>query len=247
MQIQLKLLTEQHCAFSPRDGEPGVRLITYDPQAVYKVTAALLFAHSDKSLQQLLDLCKQLPDEEVARILDGACSSREHRRQKSPRALEHAEFTFEILSDFGAYRDMHRHRMLTQERQLLTCNYGFYTPSEILGTEVESEYYEALCRAKEVFDAIACELPEEAQYVVPMAFHIRWYFHVNLRSLQWLCELRSSPAGHPSYRFIAQRLAKEVCEVFPAFERFFKFVDFNGYELGRLGQEQRRADKRPEG
>jgi thymidylate synthase ThyX len=243
MQTQLKLLTDQHCGFEAKETDAGVRLIAHDPLAVYKVTAALLFAYSDKSYEQLLELCKQLPDEEIARILDGACSSRETRRQKSPRALEHANFTFEIVSDFGAYRDLHRHRMLTQERQLLTCNYGFYTPPEILGTDLESEYYEALCHAKEVYDAIACELPEEAQYVVPMAFNIRWYFHVNLRALQWLCELRSSPAGHPSYRHIAQNLAIQVCTLFPAFERFFKFVDYDGYEMGRIGQEQRKVDK----
>ena len=97
--------------------------------------------------------------------------------------------------------------------------------------------------AKEVYDLISAELPEEAQYVVPMAYYIRWYFHINLRALQWLCELRSSPAGHPSYRFIAQTMAKQVCEVFPAFERFFKFVDYEGYELGRLGQEQRKYER----
>jgi thymidylate synthase ThyX len=86
-------------------------------------------------------------------------------------------------------------------------------------------------------------LPEEAQYVVPMAYNIRWYFHLNLRALQWLCELRSAPAGHPTYRFVAQVMAKQVIEAFPAFERFFKFVDYGGYELGRLGQEQRKAEK----
>ncbi len=82
--------------------------------------------------------------------------------------------------------------------------------------------------------SIAEELPEEAQYVVPMAYNMHWYFHVNLRSLQWLCELRSSPAGHPNYRFIAQEMAKQVSKVCPSFERFFKFVDYEGYELGRL-------------
>lgn len=243
MQTQLKLLTEQHCGFAPKEFEVGAKLISFDPQSIYKVTAALLFAHSDKSLQELTDLCKQLPDEEIARILDGACSARENRRQKSPRALEHAEFTFEIVSDFGAYRDLQRHRMLTQERQLLTCNYGFYTPPEIVGTEMETDYYEALWHAKEVYDAVACELPEEAQYVVPMAFNIRWYFHVNLRALQWLCELRSAAAGHPTYRLLAQSLAKQVCEACPAFERFFKFVDYQGYDYGRLDQEQRKVDR----
>src|SRR5262249_15079541 len=173
---------------------------------------ALLFAIGNKGLPELRQHCKRLSDEEIARILDAGCNARENRRHKSPRALEHADFTFEIITDFGAYRDLHRHRMLTQERQFLCCDYGFYTPPEIQETPYEEEYRHALHQAKEVYDLIAAELPEEAQYVVPMAYHIRWYFHINLRALQWLCELRSSPAGHQSYRYIAQTMARQVCE-----------------------------------
>jgi thymidylate synthase ThyX len=175
--------------------------------------------------------------------LDAACSARENRRHKSPRALEHATFTFEILADFGVYRDLHRHRMLTQERQLLSCNFGYYVPPEIVGTEMEKEYLEAMERAKSAYDTIASELPEEAQYVVPMAYNIHWYFHVNLRALQWLLELRSQAAGHATYRLIAQEMASQVSRALPAFERFFKFVDFNGYELGRLSAEIRQEQK----
>ena len=80
---------------------------------------------------------------------------------KSPRALEHAEFTFEVVTDFGAYRDLHRHRMLTQERQFLCCDYGFYTPSEIQDTPYEDEYHQALHQAKDVYDLIAAEFPEK--------------------------------------------------------------------------------------
>lgn len=242
-QVQLKRVAEQFGNASGRDNTSGVRLVDYDHNSVYKLAAALLFPYTDKGLPELQEHVKSLSEEEIATILDSACAARENRRHKSPRALEHAEFTFEILADFGVYRDLHRHRMLTQERQRLTCNYGFWIPPEIIGTEIESDYYEALCRAKEVYDVIAAELPEEAQYVVPMAFNIRWYFHCNLRGLQWLCELRSQAAGHPTYRHIAQEMAKQVCDVIPAFERFFKFVDYDGYELGRLGQEQRQVEK----
>lgn len=243
IQSDLQQITAQHRDIPERMLDAGVRLLSSDPEAPTKVAAALLFAHSNTGLKELRDYCKTLPDEDISRILEAACNSRKTRRQKSPRALEHAEFTFEIIGDFGAYRDMHRHRILTQERQLLTCDYGFYTPAEIIGTEIEADYRNAILKAKEVYDTIAQELPEEAQYVVPMAYNIRWYFHMNLRALQWICELRSSPAGHPNYRFIAQSLAKQVCEAFPQFERFFKFVDYEGYELGRLGQEQRKAEK----
>lgn len=208
------------------------------------MAASLLFEHSDAGLHELEEYCRNLSEEELNRVLDAGCNYRENRRHKSPRALENAFFTFEIVADFGIYRDLHRHRMLTQDRQALTCNFGYFTPHEILGTEMEKPYRDAMDEAKKAYEQIAEELPEEAQYVVPMAYNIHWYYNINLRSLQWLCELRSSPAGHPNYRFVAQELAKQVIRVFPAFERFFKFVDFEGYELGRLGQEIRMVEKR---
>lgn len=243
MGAELQMITSQNTQFPQRSTLSGVKLLSYDANSVWRVAAALLFSHSNKGLGDLYDHCKRLSDEEIARILDAGANARENRRQKSPRALEHAEFTFEIIADFGAYRDLHRHRILTQERQLLSCEYGFYVPPDIVGTEIEGPYIEALQKAKQAYDTIARELPEEAQYVVPMAYNIRWYFQVNLRALQWICELRSSPAGHPGYRYIAQLLAREVAKALPAFERFFKFVDYEGYELGRMEQEQRKVEK----
>ncbi len=244
MSSELNLVAEHNIPLVKKRTEAGARLIDFDIDAPIKVAAALLFSHSDRSLFDLANHCRSLPEEELARILDAGCVARENRRQKSPRALEFANFTFEIVADFGVYRDLHRHRMLTQERQFLCCDYGFYVPPEIVGTECESEYMEALYEAKAAYDTIAVELPEEAQYIVPMAYNIRWYFQVNLRALQWLCELRSSAAGHPGYRLVAQSMAKQVIQAFPAFERFFKFVDYEGYELGRLDQEVRKEEKR---
>jgi thymidylate synthase ThyX len=207
------------------------------------VAGALLYSCGGGGLLELQDYCRTLSDEEIARILDAASNARDNRRHKSPRALEQAFFTFEIVADFGAYRDLQRHRMLSQERQILTCNHGYYLPPEIVGTALEMEYVEAMEMAKKAYEAIAAELPEEAQYIVPMAYNIRWYFHVNLRTLQWLAELRSSPQGHPAYRLVAQEMARQTIEAFPAFERFFKFVDYEGYELGRLNAEIRQEEK----
>lgn len=240
----LKVLADLYAGSAGKMQNPGVRLINYDPDSLIKVAACLLFEHTHSGLYELQEACRMLPEEELNRILDSASNFRENRRHKSPRALEHATFTFEIVSDFGTYRDLHRHRMLTQERQLLTCDFGYYIPQEIIDTDMEKTYRDAMDEAKKAYDAIAEDLPEEAQYIVPMAYNMHWYFHVNLRALQWLCELRSTPAGHPNYRFIAQELAKQASKVFPAFERFFKFVDFDGYELGRLGQEIRIVEKK---
>ena len=243
MQGEIHQASEKHISQIRPMIQPGVRLAEYDKDSPAKVAAALLFPSTQGGFEELKTYCLHLPEEEIGRILEAACSARENRRHKSPRALEHAFVTFEILADFGVYRDLHRHRMLTQERQFLSCQYGYYTPPEIVGTEMEGEYAEAMEKAKKAYDAIAEELPEEAQYVVPMAFNVHWYFHVNLRSLQWLCELRSQAAGHPTYRLIAQEMARQISIALPPFERFFKFVDFDGYELGRLGAEIRQEEK----
>lgn len=244
MNNDLKKITAQHQPLFPcRATEFGTRLITYDPDAVFKVAAALLFPYTDRSLSDMSQYVRNMPEEDLMRLLDTASSARENRRHKSPRALEHAHFTFELLTDFGAYRDLQRHRLLSQEKQLITCKWGYFVPEEIEGTEMQAEYEKAMDMAKIAFDTISQEFPEEAEYVVPMAYRVRWYMHLNLRALQWLTELRSSPAGHPAYRLAAQSMAKQVCDVFPAFERFFRFVDYEGYDMGRLDQEERKAKK----
>lgn len=240
----LKLVADKHNDSVSRNLEPGTRLVDYQPDEVYRVAAGLLYPYTDKGMEELLSYCRSLPGEELEKILDAACGTRENRRHKSPRALENAFFTFEVVADYGIYRDLQRHRMNTQDRQLLGCDYGYYIPDEIRGTEMEGAYCEAMEEAAIAFNTIAQELPEEAQYIVPMAYNIRWYYHINLRALQWLCELRSGAAGHTNYRRVAQDMARQVCDAVPAYERFFKFVDYEGYELGRLGQEQRSAEKK---
>lgn len=229
--------------FSKKEAFTEVRLVEYDPEAPLKVLSALMFAQNNHSLHDIEAFCRELTPEQVENIFEIVASPRENRRHKSPRALERAFYTFEFLADYGVYRDLHRHRMLTQERQLLTCNYGYYIPKEIIGTGIEDIYLEAMDKAKKAYDTIAKEFPEEAQYVVPMAYRIRWYFNVNLRALQWLCELRSSPQGHVNYRFVVQEMAKQVFQVHPQFEKFFKYVNFDGFSLGRLDQEQKSFEK----
>ncbi len=226
-----------------RSPHTGVRLLYADPDAAVRVGAALLYPHSHATLEELQLYCSHLSEEDLIELFEQVTASRTNRRHKSPRALEQATFTFEIVADFGVYRDLQRHRMLSQERQFLTCNLGYFTPPEIVGTDLETPYREALETARRAFETIANAFPEEAQYIVPMAYNIRWFFHVNLRALQWLTELRSQPAGHPSYRIIAQEMARQVSSTIPVFERFFKFVDFSSHDLGRLGQEQRKEEK----
>ncbi len=243
MNGEISLLSERHTGKLEAMRSPGVRLLSYDPDSPAKVAAALLFSNSHAGLYQLQEYCQRLSEEDLGHILDAGANMRDNRRHKSPRALEHATFTFEFLSDFGIYRDLHRHRMLTQERQRLSCHFGYFIPEEFKGTDLETEYVAAMQLAKRAYDTIAHDLPEEAQYIVPMGYNVHWYFQINLRALQWFAELRSQPQGHPSYRYVAQEMAKQVIQILPSFERFLKFVDYDGYELGRLGQEVRTFEK----
>lgn len=223
--------------------QPGVKLIEGPRDAAIQVAAALLYSNSDKGMAELIDHCRQLDIEELEQILDSAASSRENRRHKSPRALEQVDFTFDIVAGFDIYRDLQRHRMLSQQRQRLCCDYGFWVPEELYDTPFVEDYEKAMWRAKDAYDIISVELPKEAQYVVPMSFRVRWYFKINLRALQWLCELRSTPQGHPAYRWVAQEMASLVSKAEPLFERFFKFVDYQGYGMGRIDAEERKFNK----
>jgi thymidylate synthase ThyX len=224
--------------------KPGATLVASDPEAVFKVAAALLYQETNQSFDTLLAYCKTLSHEALGKLLDTAAVHRENRRQRSPRALENAVFTFDLVADFGAYRDLQRHRLVTQERQLLTCKYGYYIPEELQESGLDRDYIEAMDAAKQAYDTIANQLPEEAQYVVPMAYNIRWYFTTNLREIQWITELRSQPSGHACYRVIAQQMAKVVGQAVPEFSRFLKFVDYDSYHMGRLGAEVRLEQKR---
>jgi thymidylate synthase ThyX len=216
---------------------PGVRLVEYDTEAERKVVAAALFPHSN------LPLDDQTADPEA--VLEALLGDRANRRQRPPRALEHAEYTFEITANFAAYRDLHRHRMLTQERQLLGTELGFQVPPGLTELGVDDAYRRAADQAAAAHTQLERELgPALAQYAVPMAFHVRWYFRVNLREVYHLCELRTTPQGHPDYRWVAQEMFRRVSEVHPRLARYARFVDLGpGDELERR-QSERKIDEK---
>ena len=153
-------------------------------------------------------------------------------------------YTFDIVGDYGIYRDLQRHRMLTQERQLLSTRYGFEKPEEIEEAGLGEIYDEAMLQAAEAFDQLQKDFPFEAQYVVPMGYRIRWFMKINLRSLSWMTELRSVPQGHTGYRRIAQQMYLGVRDVHPTLSELMKFVDLEEYPLGRLEAEVRQEAKK---
>ena len=234
---------ETHLGQLKANTTESVRLIDFDPEAETKLLAALLYSHSGLPLQQIRESVSAMPDTEKIKLIEQTIDLRDHRRHKPERGLEMVFYTFDILGDYGMYRDLQRHRMLTQERQPLTTRYGYDTPDEIEDAGLGVEYHETMSRSADAFETIAKDFPHEAQYVVPMSYNIRWYVNINLRALIWLTEIRSTPQGHTGYRRIAQEMFRRVEEVQPLLAKYMKFVDLNEYSLGRLGAEQRQEDK----
>ncbi len=214
---------------------PSVRLVEHDPDAERKVVAAALFSHSNLSLEE------QRADH--AQVLEALMGDRANRRQRAPRALEHAEYTFEIVANFGAYRDLHRHRMLTQDRQVLGTALGYDTPPGLVDLGLGARFTSAVEAAAAAHATLERDAgPALAQYLVPLAFRVRWYFRANLREVYHLCELRTTPQGHPDYRWVAQEMFRRVSEVHPRLARYARFVDLGpGDELERR-QAERRID-----
>ncbi len=234
---------ETHLGQLKADTTVSVCLIDYDPEAENKLLSALLYSHSGLPLQQIRNSVSTMPEKEKAKLIEHTIDLRDHRRHKPERGLEMVFYTFDILGDYGMYRDLQRHRMLTQERQPLTTRYGYDTPDEIEDAGLGVEYHETMSRSADAFETIAKDFPHEAQYVVPMSYNIRWYVNINLRALIWLTEIRSTPQGHTGYRRIAQEMFRKVEAAQPLLAKYMKFVDLNEYSLGRLGAEQRQEDK----
>lgn len=222
---------------SAGERQPEVKLVGYDPDAERKVVEAALFPYSDRPLEQL--------SADSGAVLDAMFAGRTNRRQRPPRALEHAQYKFEIVANFAAYRDLHRHRMLTQDRQLLGTSLGYDLPAGLADFGMDSRFREAVEAAARAHDQMTRDLgPALAQYVVPLAFRLRWYFRVNLREIYHLCELRTTPQGHPDYRWVAQEMFRRVGELHPRLARYARFVDLGpGDELERR-QAERRLDEK---
>ncbi|HWQ14550.1 MAG TPA: FAD-dependent thymidylate synthase [Roseiflexaceae bacterium] len=228
-------LSEQSSSFNRQ----SVMLVDYDPDAELKVAAAILYQHTDAPLAEARTIAERMSAEERLALIRAYVGERAVRFHRPGRAFEEPYYTFDLLADIGAYRDLQRHRVLTQERQRFGVLHGYVTPPELVEAGLAGAYARALEAAAVVCQAIAADMPEEAQYAVPLAFRVRWRVRLNLREIYHLAELRSAPQGHPSYRRIAQEIYRQVAAVHPTLAEGMRFVDMGDYELERLDAERR--------
>ena len=240
----IRSLTAQLVRKPPARTTKPVVLIDHDRKAEEKIIASILYPHARHSLDQLRKLVEGMPQAKRRKILNEYLKRRRHRRDKPGRALEQVYYTFDILGNLGAYRDLQRHRILTQDRQDFTTVHGYDTPAEIEEAGFKSEFDHCMEKASLLYQQIHQELPQEAQYVVPFAYKIRWTMKMNLREAVHIGELRTTPQGHPDYRIIAQEMWRKIKEVHPSLAQCAKFIDWKTYHLGRLQSEMRSEYKK---
>jgi thymidylate synthase ThyX len=230
------------------DVEPGAReqvtLTEHDPEGEVKVIAAILYAGSRLPDDQLLDIARGMSDEDRAAVLAASIGERRNRRHKPGRAWERTGYRFDIVCDFGAFRDLQRHRPLTIEWQRLTPSLGYDVPAEIEEAGLAEDWHRAMEVSRSTWEAIeAAGLPDVAQYAVSMAYKIRFSMQMTAREAMHLTELRSQPTGHPVYRRVAHAMHREIERVHPAIGAAFSYVSYEDVDLERL-EAERRAEAR---
>jgi thymidylate synthase ThyX len=220
---------------------PEVTLTDFDPDAEVKIVASALYASSNLPDDQLMQIARRLPADERLAILRAYVGDRTNRRHRPGRAFERASYRFDILTDYGAFRDLQRHRLLTLEWQPLSPAHGFVEPDAIAAAGAGDDWARVMDESADLHEALVRDgLKEVAPYAVAMAYRVRFYMEMNAREAMHVIELRSAPQGHPAYRRVCQQMHTLIAEHagHRALAASMQFADHSEVELERLSSER---------
>lgn len=241
--LQTLALTRRYTrALAPLD-RPEVTLTEFDPEGELKVVAAAMYAHTHLPDDQLLALARNMTVEEREAVLRAYVGERRNRRHKPGRAFERTFYRFDVLTDYGAFRDLQRHRMLTIEWQPFSPMHGYDTPEAIVEAGAESDWRLAMEQSAALYQKLVeASLEEIAPYTLCFAYRIRFYLHMNAREAMHILELRTTPQGHPVYRRVCQQMHRLIAEQagHRAIAAAMKYVNYEDVELERLEAERAR-------
>ena len=231
--------------------EPGhretVTLTDYDPLGEEKVIAGAMYASSDLPDDRLQSLAHSMSADERDAVLRAYVGERGNRRHKPGRAFERTGYRFDVLCDYGAFRDLQRHRLLTLEWQRLSPEHGFDTPEVIADAGMTQEWTRVMEDSAATWGTLSEHAGEDvAQYAVAMAYRIRFVMQMSAREAMHLIELRSSPQGHPTYRRVAQEMHDLIDRTagHRAIASTMTYLDTSDVDLERLEAERRAEAKR---
>jgi thymidylate synthase ThyX len=229
------------------EARPEVMLTDFDPEGETKVVAAALYGASTLPDDQLLAIARRLSAEERTTLLRAYAGDRANRRHKPGRAFERTSYRFDVLSDYGAFRDLQRHRLLTLDWQRLSTKHGYTQPAAIEEVGALADWRDIMDRSAALHDMLVDQgLHEIAPYAVVMAYRVRFYMEMNAREAMHIIELRTAPQGHPAYRRVCQLMHRAIAETagHRAIADAMQFADHTSVELERLQQERRMEEKR---
>jgi len=194
-------------------GPPGVTLVDWDGDGEERILASALFPYSHASEERLLAAVRPLSDAGRSALFTAAVGHRGNRRHRPGRGFEHCDYTFEVISDYGAFRDLQRHRMLTLQWQELTPSLGYEVPDAVVDAGLGERWHAAVREAEAAYREIVDAFPQQAGYLVTLGHRMRYLIKLNAREAMHMVELRTSPQGHPSYRQICQEMLRLIDEV----------------------------------
>lgn len=229
------------------DPQPLVTLTDWDPEAEVKLVAAALYSASNLPDAQLLRIANAMPMDERAKVITAMVGNRSNRRHRPGRAMERPMYRFDVLCDYGAFRDLQRHRMLTIDWQELTTDHGQDAPHDLADAGLTDSWNRAMAEAAAFHNTLKRSVGSTvAQYVVPFGFNIRFVMEMNAREAFHLLELRSQPAGHPGYRKVVQEMHRQIGQVagHHLIADAMRYVDYSEPDLERLDSERRAARRR---
>jgi len=213
--------------------------------AINKIIAGIFYEQSPSiPYHIILSNVKKISLTKKSQMIDTFANIRKNRRHRPSRAFEMTWYTFDLINNFGMFRDLHRHRALTLERQLLTTDHGYTLPKEMEILGIKKDFKDCMYKTREVFNKIRKQYPEQAQYAVNFAYNYPYFIHLNLREACHLIELRTVPQGHVDYRKVVQDMFQQIKRVHPRLCKIIKFVDLKEYELERFESEKRTEEKR---
>jgi thymidylate synthase ThyX len=218
------------CDWTPRD----------PIEAEVALVVGAMYPHVTVPEAQLEAEVRTWPAERRAEVLRAYVGDRANRRHKPGRGFERVWYRFDVLGDYGGFRDLQRHRMLTIEWQDLTTRHGYETPVELEEAGVADRWHEALERSATLYDTLVDDHPAQAQYAVCFAYRVRYTMQLNARAAMQMLELRSTPQGHPQYRRVVQEMHRLIGEQagHRAVADAMAHVDHGESELERLESER---------
>ena len=224
---------------------PAVTLTDFDPDAEDKLLAAICYPYTRLPDDQVLAGIRRLGADDRVALLTAYVGDRTNRRHRPGRGFERIDYRFDVVADYGAFRDLQRHRMLTIEWQPLSTLHGYDVPEAVEEAGLRERFDEAMARSAALYDALAERFPEQASYAVSLAYRIRFAMQMNAREAMHLLELRTMPSGHPAYRQVCQEMHRLIAEEagHRSIAAAMSHVDHTTYELERLAAE-RAADAR---